>query len=101
MQMAKAKAVSKIGRVSKKKNRRVKRIDLMAVAEELKRRSISSVDIHEWYKPIKHAVTIRIDAEVLAWFKRPGRGYQTRINRALWKVMKEEQGASETAQILR
>jgi uncharacterized protein (DUF4415 family) len=44
----------------------------------------------EWagvYKPVKKPVTLRVDADVLAWFQRGGRGYQTRINRALRKVM--------------
>jgi len=31
---------------------------------------------------------------VLAWFKKQGRGYQTRINRALRKVMMEERKES-------
>jgi uncharacterized protein (DUF4415 family) len=47
----------------------------------------------EWagmYKPVKKPVTLRLDADVLAWFQRGGRGYQTRINRALRKVMSEE-----------
>ena len=47
----------------------------------------------EWagmYKPVKKPVTLRLDADVLAWFQRVGRGYQTRINRALRKVMMEE-----------
>ena len=41
----------------------------------------------EFYKPIKKPVTLRLDADVLAWFKKQGRGYQTRINRALRRVM--------------
>jgi uncharacterized protein (DUF4415 family) len=44
----------------------------------------------EWYKPLKKAVTLRLDADVLAWFKKSGSGYQTRINGALRKLMKEE-----------
>ena len=31
----------------------------------------------------KQAVSIRLDEDVLKWFKRPGRGYQTRINAVL------------------
>ena len=42
------------------------------------------------YKPVKKPVTLRLDADLLAWFQRAGRGYQTRINRALRKVMIEE-----------
>jgi uncharacterized protein (DUF4415 family) len=41
------------------------------------------------YKPVKKPVTLRLDADLLAWFRRDGRGYQTRINRALRKVMLE------------
>ena len=44
----------------------------------------------EWYRPIKKPVTLRLDADVIAWCKESGRGYQTRINRALRKMMKDE-----------
>jgi uncharacterized protein (DUF4415 family) len=33
---------------------------------------------------------LRLDADVIAWCKESGRGYQTRINRALRKMMKDE-----------
>jgi hypothetical protein len=39
------------------------------------------------YKPIKRPVTLRLDADVIAWFQSGGRGYQTRINRALRQLM--------------
>ena len=45
------------------------------------------------FKPIKKPVTLRLDADVLAWFKTRGRGYQTRINRALRGVMAKERKA--------
>jgi uncharacterized protein (DUF4415 family) len=35
------------------------------------------------FKPIKKPIAMRIDADVLAWFKSQGDGYQTRINAAL------------------
>jgi len=44
------------------------------------------------YKPLKKPVTLRLDADILAYFQRGGRGYQTRINLALRKVMMEERG---------
>ena len=40
----------------------------------------------QFYRPVKKQVTLRLDADVLAWFRRKvagGRGYQTEINRAL------------------
>ena len=36
----------------------------------------------EW-PPRKETITIRVDADVLDWFRREGSGYQTRINRVL------------------
>jgi uncharacterized protein (DUF4415 family) len=33
--------------------------------------------------PRKEHINIRIDADVLAWFKNTGRGYQTRMNNVL------------------
>jgi uncharacterized protein (DUF4415 family) len=31
----------------------------------------------------KERITVRLDADMLAWFRREGRGYQTRINAVL------------------
>ncbi len=41
-------------------------------------------------KPVepKQQVTLRVDADVLDWFKAQGRGYQTRINALLREYMK-------------
>jgi uncharacterized protein (DUF4415 family) len=44
----------------------------------------------EYYRPLKKPVTLRLDADVIAWFKKDGRRYQTRINAALRKVMERE-----------
>jgi len=43
--------------------------------------------VGKFYRPIKKPVTIRVDADVLAWLKRQGRGYQTRINKLLREAM--------------
>ena len=39
---------------------------------------------------MKKQFTIRLDADVLAWLKGHGRGYQTRINRILRVVMESQ-----------
>lgn len=69
--------------------RRKKTLSLSAT-EGAKRVSISAADLARWYKPTKKPVTLRLDADVLAWFKKRGRGYQTRINRVLRKAMQDE-----------
>jgi uncharacterized protein (DUF4415 family) len=38
--------------------------------------------------PKKVSVSIRLDEKVLAWFKKQGKGYQTRINEILKMYMK-------------
>ena len=37
--------------------------------------------------PTKQPVTLRLDADVLNWFKSEGKGYQTRINKLLRNYM--------------
>jgi uncharacterized protein (DUF4415 family) len=36
-----------------------------------------------FYRPLKRALSLRVDADVLAWFQGQGPGYQTRMNIAL------------------
>ena len=43
--------------------------------------------VGKFYRPIKKPLTIRIDADVLAWLKSQGKGYQTRINGLLRTAM--------------
>ena len=44
------------------------------------------------YRPVKRQITLRIDADVIEWFKSQtdkGEGYQTRINRALREYVRQ------------
>jgi uncharacterized protein (DUF4415 family) len=56
--------------------------------------NLQNMKIADLYRPLKRPVTLRLDADVLAWFKKDGRRYQTRINTALRKVMEREIKAS-------
>jgi uncharacterized protein (DUF4415 family) len=40
-----------------------------------------------FYRPVKRQVTARLDADVLAWLKSQGKGYQSRINAILRREM--------------
>lgn len=42
-----------------------------------------------WNRPRKRRISLRVDIEVVDWFKSKGPGYQTRINRILRRVMVE------------
>ena len=43
-----------------------------------------------WYRPRKQQVTLRIDADVLAWLRQQGKGYQSRLNALLRTAMMEQ-----------
>jgi uncharacterized protein (DUF4415 family) len=47
----------------------------------------SQAVVGKFYRPIKKPLTIRLDADVLAWLKAQGSGYQTRINGLLRSAM--------------
>ncbi len=72
----------------------------IAVLRRLKDEDIDLSDIPEirdwrkavvgkFYRPIKKSLTIRLDADVLAWLKAQGKGYQTRINNVLREAMED------------
>jgi len=41
------------------------------------------------YRPVKRQLTVRLDADVIAWLRQQGKGYQTRLNQLLREVMLE------------
>ena len=52
------------------------------------------IPAREFWKARKKQVTLRVDADVLAWFQGSGPGYLTRMNDALRRVMTAERAAS-------
>jgi uncharacterized protein (DUF4415 family) len=50
------------------------------------------------YRAVKRQITLRIDADVIEWFKaraRKGEGYQTNINRALREYVEQHRREAE------
>lgn len=48
-----------------------------------------------YYRPVKQQLTLRIDADLIAWFKtraEGGRGYQSSINQALREYVEAHEG---------
>jgi uncharacterized protein (DUF4415 family) len=43
-----------------------------------------------FYRPVKQQLTVRLDADVVAWLRRQGKGYQTRLNHVLRRAMLED-----------
>jgi uncharacterized protein (DUF4415 family) len=81
--MKKRKAVKKRGKITR----------LRASADGEKLPGNLGAEWARYYRPLKKPITLRLDADVLAWFKKQGRGYQTRINRTLRTAMEERRKA--------
>ena len=66
------------------------KIKLTAEHPELDLKHIARVIVRRGLKPVppKASVSLRIDADVLEWFRLRGTGYQTRIN-AVLRAFKE------------
>ena len=50
--------------------------------------------VGRFYRPVKQQLTLRLDSDVIAWFKHQvgeGRGYQTGINRALREYVEQRE----------
>lgn len=45
----------------------------------------------KYYRPVKKPYSLRLDADVVDWFKAGGDGYQTRINAALREYVQNHQ----------
>jgi len=75
-------------------------LDTLAALPEDKIDTKEMPEVRDWsgarrglfFRPIKQQLTLRIDADVIAWFKSHtpnGDGYQTSINRALREYVEQ------------
>ncbi len=72
-------------------------IDLSDSAEMTPQMFAKSI-VRRGLKPrTKRQLTLRLDSDVLDWFKQQGRGYQTRINLLLRAYMEEREAQSTAA----
>lgn len=50
-------------------------------------KDFSNAEVGRFYRPIKKQVTLRLDVDLIAWFKGQGGKYQTRMNAVLREFM--------------
>jgi len=60
--------------------------DIPELTEEFWQHAIKG----RFYRPLKEQVTVRLDSDILAWLKKKGAGYQTRMNAILRSAMLAE-----------
>jgi uncharacterized protein (DUF4415 family) len=51
----------------------------------------SDVQVGRFYRPIKQLVSLRVDADVLHWFRGRGKKYQTYMNEVLRREMQSNE----------
>ncbi len=51
----------------------------------------SKAVVGKYYRPVKKQITLRLDADMLEWFKVRGGKYQTHINQVLRRYMEANQ----------
>jgi uncharacterized protein (DUF4415 family) len=62
-------------------------IDFSDIPELTEKFWKNAVRGNPFYRPVKKAVSLRLDADVIAWLKKDGAGYQTRANQILRERM--------------
>ena len=71
----------------KKPDSEIDTSDIPEWTDEMWKRAVRGRDAMKLWRPVKQAVSLRLDADVLAWLKKDGQGYQTRVNRMLRERM--------------
>ena len=82
--MSKKSIKSDLTRIDRMKDREIDYSDIPRLDKSFLKKATTA------WPPVKKQLTIRLDADVLAWLKRHGRGYQTRINRILRVAMESQ-----------
>ncbi len=72
-------------------------LDAVAAMPDSEIDTSDSPEVTDWrgavrgglYRPVKRLTSLRLDADVVEWFKARGDGYQTRINAALREYVEQ------------
>ena len=76
----------KLAKLAERPDSEINFSDLPPLKESFWRNAVRN----PFYRPVKQQLTVRLDADVVAWLRRQGRGYQTRLNRVLREAMLDD-----------
>lgn len=68
---------------AKLKDRAVDTSDIPELSEDFWK----NLQIGVFYRPVKKHISVKLDADIIAWLKKDGKGYQTRMNAMLRELM--------------
>ena len=73
----------RLEKLSKRPDDEIKTSEIPELTEKFWQNAIRN----PFYRPVKQQLTLRLDADVIAWLRRQGKGYQTRANALLRDAM--------------
>lgn len=59
---------------------------------------LTDEQLNRMYRPVKQAITVRIDGDILAWLKAKEGAYQTNLNAELRRAMQRDRRRDKKAQ---
>jgi uncharacterized protein (DUF4415 family) len=74
---------AELEKLAKRPEHEIDTSDILEWTEEMWKRAVRG----KLYRPVKQAVSLRLDADVIAWLKKDGKGYQSRANQILRELM--------------
>ena len=73
----------KLAALAKRPDSEIDFTDIPPISEELWQNAIRN----PYFRPVKQQLTVRLDADLIAWLRQDGKGYQTRLNRLVREAM--------------
>lgn len=78
--------IARLEALEKMPDSKIDYTDIPKMTEE----DFRSMVLNPWYRPKKVQITARLDSDIVSWLRRSGKGYQTRLNDILKKIMLED-----------
>ena len=81
-----ARRKSRLAKLAKRPNNAIDFSDIPELTGKFWKNAVRN----PFYRPVKKQLTLRLDADVIFWLRRHGRGYQTRANALLRAAMLQD-----------
>ena len=76
----------RLEKLSRRPDNEIDTSDIPELTEKFWRKAVRN----PFYRHVKKQITLRLDADIIAWLRRQGKGYQTRANALLREAMLED-----------
>jgi uncharacterized protein (DUF4415 family) len=78
-----ARRKQKLARLARQPDDEIDYSDIPPLTDDFWKNAVSN----PFYRPVKKQITLRLDADVIAWLRVQGKGYQTKANALLRNAM--------------